>query len=110
MLTRNLRGGKDPPSIVNSGNRGNHGNSVYTQPSLQRRICMRGCAIAIVFVLLGFAGMSARAADFESKVKQGYVDSNGVKIHYATVGSAPLIVMIHGFPDYWYTWRKQMEG
>src|SRR5215471_7921299 len=53
---------------------------------------------------------SARAADFESRVKEGYADSNGVKIHYASIGNGPLIVMIHGFPDYWYTWRKQMEG
>lgn len=52
----------------------------------------------------------ASAADFESRVKNGYADSNGVKIHYVTIGSGPLIVMIHGFPDYWYTWRKQMEG
>lgn len=40
--------------------------------------------------------------------KDGYVDSNGVKIHYVTAGSGPLCVMIHGFPDFWYTWRAQM--
>jgi epoxide hydrolase 4 len=33
-----------------------------------------------------------------------------VKIHYATIGAGPLVVMIHGFPDYWYSWRHQMEG
>ena len=66
--------------------------------------------LGLVLVLLSMAASSAFAADFEAKVKQGYVDSNGVKIHYATVGSGPLVVMIHGFPDYWYTWRKQMEG
>jgi epoxide hydrolase 4 len=49
------------------------------------------------------------AADLESRVQNGYADSNGVKIHYAVLGSGPLIVMIHGFPDYWYTWRNQME-
>ena len=32
-----------------------------------------------------------------------------MKIHYASLGKGPLIVMIHGFPDYWYTWRNQME-
>jgi len=47
---------------------------------------------------------------FESSVIHGYADSAGVKIHYASVGSGPLVVMIHGFPDYWYTWRRQMEG
>jgi pimeloyl-ACP methyl ester carboxylesterase len=50
------------------------------------------------------------AGDIESKVTHGYADSNGVKIHYASLGKGPLIVMIHGFPDYWYTWRDQMEA
>ncbi len=40
----------------------------------------------------------------------GYVDSDGVKIHYVTQGEGPLVVMLHGFPDYWYTWRKQMPA
>jgi len=40
----------------------------------------------------------------------GYADHNGVKIHYATVGEGPLVVMIHGFPDFWYTWRHQMAA
>ena len=31
-----------------------------------------------------------------------------MKIHYASLGNGPLIVMIHGFPDFWYTWRDQM--
>jgi len=40
----------------------------------------------------------------------GYADNNGVKIHYATVGEGPLVVMIHGFPDFWYSWRHQMAA
>ena len=32
-----------------------------------------------------------------------------MKIHYVTIGEGPLVVMVHGFPDYWYTWRNQME-
>lgn len=54
--------------------------------------------------------MAASAADIEERVKHGYADSNGVKIHYATVGTGPLVVMIHGFPDFWYTWRRQMDA
>ena len=50
------------------------------------------------------------AADIESRVTHGYADSNGVKIHYASLGQGPLVVMIHGFPDFWYTWRDQMEA
>ena len=40
----------------------------------------------------------------------GFADSNGVKIHYVTMGQGPLLVMIHGFPDYWYSWREQMPA
>jgi pimeloyl-ACP methyl ester carboxylesterase len=47
-------------------------------------------------------------AGIESRVEHGYADNNGVKIHYATLGTGPLIVMVHGFPDFWYTWRNQM--
>ena len=50
--------------------------------------------------------------DVFDRVEHHYADSDGVKIHYARLGdddSLPLIVMIHGFPDYWYTWRHQMD-
>jgi pimeloyl-ACP methyl ester carboxylesterase len=40
--------------------------------------------------------------------EEGFADSDGVKIHYVTAGKGPLVVLIHGFPDYWYSWRDQM--
>jgi pimeloyl-ACP methyl ester carboxylesterase len=49
-------------------------------------------------------------SDLEKRVEHGYADSNGVKIHYASLGRGPLVVMIHGFPDFWYSWRDQMEA
>ena len=49
-------------------------------------------------------------ADIWNEVEHGYADSNGVKIHYATIGNGPLVIMIHGFPDFWYTWREQMAA
>ena len=57
---------------------------------------------------LFFAGDAI--ADIWDEVEHGYADSDGVKIHYATVGEGPLVIMIHGFPDFWYSWRHQMEG
>jgi pimeloyl-ACP methyl ester carboxylesterase len=50
------------------------------------------------------------AEDLEKRVEQGYATNNGVKIHYASLGKGPLVVMIHGFPDYWFTWREQMAA
>lgn len=39
-----------------------------------------------------------------------YADNRGVKIHYMSGGTGPLVVFVHGFPDFWYTWRHQIEG
>jgi pimeloyl-ACP methyl ester carboxylesterase len=50
------------------------------------------------------------ANDVWDKVTHGTVDNAGVKIHYASLGRGPLIVMIHGFPDFWYSWREQMAA
>ncbi|MBD2361360.1 alpha/beta hydrolase [Anabaena minutissima FACHB-250] len=54
-------------------------------------------------------GGIAAIADLESRVEHGYANNNGVKIHYASLGQGPLLLMIHGFPDHWYTWHYQME-
>jgi len=51
------------------------------------------------------------AATEESRLgTDGFAQSGDVKIHYVTRGAGPLVVMIHGFPDYWFTWRKQMPA
>lgn len=63
--------------------------------------------IALTLVLSG-APARAPEDDVFDRVKHGYADSKGVKIHYATLGEGPLVVMIHGFPDFWYSWRHQM--
>ena len=52
----------------------------------------------------------AEGGDFDSRVTHGFADSNGVKIHYASIGKGPLMVMIHGFPDFWWGWRHQIPA
>jgi epoxide hydrolase 4 len=58
-------------------------------------------------LLLFLVAVGARAAD---EPDEGYADSGGVKLHYVTQGKGPLVVLLHGFPDYWYTWRDQMPA
>ena len=53
---------------------------------------------------------SISAQDVMDQVEHKYADSDGVSIHYAKMGSGPLMVLIHGFPDFWYSWRHQMAG
>lgn len=37
-----------------------------------------------------------------------YIVSNGIRLHYVTQGEGPLMLMLHGFPEFWYSWRHQI--
>ena len=62
---------------------------------------------AAMAALLLMAAASAGAADLG---QSGFVDSGGVKLHFVAAGEGPLLVLLHGFPDYHYTWRDQMPA
>ena len=68
---------------------------------------MKLLRIALLLLLLPFA---VRAQDIAARVTDGFADSGGVRIHYVTLGNPkdPPVLMIHGFPDYWYSWRLLM--
>ena len=34
---------------------------------------------------------------------------NGVHLHWVEAGSGPLIVLLHGFPEFWWSWRHQIQ-
>lgn len=40
--------------------------------------------------------------------EHAYAEVNGVRLHYAFEGQGPLILFAHGFPEFWYSWRKQI--
>ena len=33
---------------------------------------------------------------------------NGVRLHYVEAGAGPLVLLLHGFPEFWYAWRRQI--
>lgn len=37
-----------------------------------------------------------------------FINTNGINLHYVTEGEGPLMLMLHGFPEFWYSWRHQI--
>jgi len=35
---------------------------------------------------------------------------HGVELHYVEAGRGPLVVLLHGFPEFWYSWRRQIPA
>jgi pimeloyl-ACP methyl ester carboxylesterase len=41
-------------------------------------------------------------------IRHRVVETNGIRMHVAEAGDGPLVVMCHGFPESWYSWRHQL--
>ncbi len=44
----------------------------------------------------------------DARWKHCFADVNGVRLHYVEAGAGPLVVLLHGFPEFWYAWRQQI--
>src|SRR5437016_14352839 len=38
------------------------------------------------------------------------VEGNGIRIHVVEEGEGPLVLLVHGFPESWYSWRHQLPA
>jgi pimeloyl-ACP methyl ester carboxylesterase len=38
------------------------------------------------------------------------VSANGIRLHVAEMGSGPLVLLLHGFPEFWWSWRHQLPA
>ncbi len=45
-----------------------------------------------------------------SDVRHRTVETNGIRMHVAEQGDGPLVLLCHGFPESWYSWRHQLEA
>lgn len=70
---------------------------------------LRTRILILSWLLLTSMSFEVRSA-FADELTHGYATSGDVKIHYVEQGTGPLVIMLHGFPDFWYTWRKQMPA
>ncbi|MGI8716109.1 MAG: alpha/beta fold hydrolase [Solirubrobacteraceae bacterium] len=45
-----------------------------------------------------------------SEPRHGYAELSEVRLHYVEAGEGPLVVLLHGFPEFWYSWRRQIPA
>jgi epoxide hydrolase 4 len=43
-------------------------------------------------------------------VRHAFADVNGLHMHYVEKGEGPLVVLLHGFPEMWWSWRYQIPA
>ncbi len=61
--------------------------------------------------LAGFALAAGAARQFggvAGRVEHRFAEQGGVRTHYVVLGMGPLVVLVHGIPEFWYSWRRQL--
>jgi epoxide hydrolase 4 len=43
-------------------------------------------------------------------VRHAMVGVNGLRMHYVAMGDGPLVLLLHGFPEMWWSWRYQIPA
>ena len=43
-----------------------------------------------------------------TEITHRFVETNGIRMHIAEQGTGPLVLLCHGFPESWYSWRHQI--
>jgi len=38
------------------------------------------------------------------------IETNGIRMHITEQGSGPLVLLLQGFPESWYSWRHQLAA
>ena len=46
--------------------------------------------------------------DVGIELREGYAEVGDQTLHYVEAGDGPLLVLLHGFPEFWFGWRLQI--
>ena len=46
--------------------------------------------------------------DVGVELREGYAEVGDQTLHYVEAGDGPLLVLLHGFPEFWFGWRRQI--
>lgn len=46
---------------------------------------------------------------FDEGLVHGHFVIDGIRLHYVEKGQGPLVILLHGFPEFWYAWKRQIS-
>ena len=82
--------------------------TVLMNPRRSRNLFL--LTMSMLFWALQVNQTFGQGSDIHNTVDHHYANNSGVKIHYVAKGEGPVVLFVHGFPDFWYSWRNQMEA
>ncbi len=85
------------------------GRKLFSSNQLGRKTSMKRMSMTCLLVALS-GSVFANDADIFDEVDHHYVDNNGVNIHYVTAGEGPVVLFVHGVPEFWGTWYHQIAN
>src|SRR4051794_41369079 len=53
--------------------------------------------------------LTSLVSDGRTEFREDFAEVGDVRLHYVEAGEGPLVVLLHGFPEFWYGWRLQIE-
>jgi epoxide hydrolase 4 len=69
---------------------------------------LRHTVLILGGLLMAGLPSTAHAQTARPAFQDNYADVNGMRLHYASIGSGPLVLFLHGYPSFWYQWKDQM--
>src|ERR1700758_1174773 len=61
-------------------------------------------------VMAGAHNVTGSYGGLAMAISHRFIETNGIRMHLAEAGSGPTVLLCHGFPECWYSWRHQLEA
>jgi len=79
-----------------------------TMPPLPRLSKLVAIALLGAFAIQSFAEAPVKSSEKQPTLRT--IQSNGIHMRIAEMGKGPLVILIHGWPESWYSWRHQLPA
>jgi len=66
--------------------------------------------ILLISLILPCLALSSQAANLPKGAESRFAQVNGIRMHYVKMGEGHLLILLHGWPQTWYEWRKVMPA